>query len=801
MLAFYFVNTVFCTIGFGDISGSNNAERLFCVMLFYTGVFVFGSLLVEVQEAISEARQARREREREINQMVEFLRAEDVPRQLERQMAKWADFGMRALQKFQGRKKMMAMVPSHLHRQLLTALHHGLLSTVPLFMRIDSFFREDLQLDLWEKMKPQVYSPFTAVAADGFGQNRLYVICSGTIILQRGKLVLATLHTGDSFDEDWLLLDVQGLREDEEDELLEGAQVPAAKTKRKRPGSVTDPVDREHNRYVAVSDVLCMCLDKTDFEAVVATYDDSVASYFDFERQRRRGAAANRRLCTLDSHDSDSQQGDGVADGPPSAQDGGAARAASSAHRTALPERSNSPIWTSARKTLAKASSLGIGAGNKSKIKRTWSHDTSLLRGSVARERWIHLTRRAYHKLYVTRHSGMAEAMQADARLEVWRRASTRIRGHHTQQPKRDKNMRRTSSVNDVHALNADEDIFQRVFSHPTPTGFQDAEARFATQEWIDKLGPVEAAAGSYAESLRDRLNSSGGVERLNSSGRAWHNGLDLRDVHLASAAAGEDGPSNQGGAEGIVQGLKQDMLRMSCLMSSVMARIEALEALEQHQKKGQGLQQESAPHRTESSSEQGSERGISSISRGNARGGEGQRASSPDAAAAATEPAAAAAAAEVTSHKEMVDLETEGRAIERSTVPAPASVLAGAHLPHAEAAHAMPAIAVQGSAQSPVAHVAQSPIAVAVANPLPPARADGLQHDGLHAMQHDRLRKEADAAPLTPTRAAPRVSDADAMSPVIHREGWSKQAENIASLKSELETMKLKLGAVRDSP
>ena len=148
-----------------------------------------------------------------------------------------------------------------------------------------------------------------------------------------------------------------------------------------------------------------------------------------------------------------------------------------------------------------------------------------------------------------------------------------------------------------------------------------------------------------------------------------------------------------------------------------------------------------------------------------------------------------------------MVDLETEGRAIERSTVPAPASVLAGAHLPHAEAAHAMPAIAVQGSAQSPVAHVAQSPIAVAVANPLPPARADGLQHDGLHAMQHDRLRKEADAAPLTPTRAAPRVSDADAMSPVIHREGWSKQAENIASLKSELETMKLKLGAVRDSP
>jgi len=47
------VNTVFCTIGFGDISGSNSVERIYCVILFYLGVFVFGSLLVEVQDAIN----------------------------------------------------------------------------------------------------------------------------------------------------------------------------------------------------------------------------------------------------------------------------------------------------------------------------------------------------------------------------------------------------------------------------------------------------------------------------------------------------------------------------------------------------------------------------------------------------------------------------------------------------------------------------------------------------------------------------------------------------------------------------
>ena len=281
--AFYFTNTVFCTIGFGDISGKNDAERLYCVLLFYLGVFVFGSLLVEVQDAVSQARMASREREKEVAEMVEFLRAQNVPNALVRRMAMWADFDMRAMQSFGSGKRLVNRAPIYLQRQLLCALHHGVLSAVPIFMRMDSSYREDLLLELYAKMTPKVFSPYDPIAIDGFGQSCLYVIRSGTVILQQGNKLLATLHTGDSFDENWLLFN--------EEELLQVenayADADAAAEARCKQGG------RTYIRYVAGTALLCICLAKEDFDRVVTTYDGSVGAYFAAQRARKLGEVMN----------------------------------------------------------------------------------------------------------------------------------------------------------------------------------------------------------------------------------------------------------------------------------------------------------------------------------------------------------------------------------------------------------------------------------------------------------------------------------------------------------------------------
>jgi hypothetical protein len=48
VLATYFINTIFSTVGFGDIAPRNVAERLYSIFCMYCGTLVFGTLLSEV---------------------------------------------------------------------------------------------------------------------------------------------------------------------------------------------------------------------------------------------------------------------------------------------------------------------------------------------------------------------------------------------------------------------------------------------------------------------------------------------------------------------------------------------------------------------------------------------------------------------------------------------------------------------------------------------------------------------------------------------------------------------------------
>ena len=44
-LSIYYINTIFTTVGFGDVGPQNEAERFVTIFLMYVGVIVFGLLL------------------------------------------------------------------------------------------------------------------------------------------------------------------------------------------------------------------------------------------------------------------------------------------------------------------------------------------------------------------------------------------------------------------------------------------------------------------------------------------------------------------------------------------------------------------------------------------------------------------------------------------------------------------------------------------------------------------------------------------------------------------------------------
>ena len=68
---------------------------------------------------------------------------------------------------------------------------------------------------------------------------------------------------------------------------------------------------KEHMRYVAVNEVLCMCLSSADFNPVVKTYDESVRAFFAVERARKKLEAKRKSLAAakgyLDDSDSDGE--------------------------------------------------------------------------------------------------------------------------------------------------------------------------------------------------------------------------------------------------------------------------------------------------------------------------------------------------------------------------------------------------------------------------------------------------------------------------------------------------------------
>ena len=189
------------TTGFGDIAANNNAERVFCIVLFYVGVLLFGSLLVELQDIFAKASAHARERSVEINEMIEYLRHEDVPRSLEAQMVGWVDFCMRSEQSAQSKQKLLARAPPHLLRQLSAALHRGILTHVRIFAHLD----EDLLLELWGRMRRRRFGAYVQIGAYGCQQDELFVIISGSVVLQQGPAIISTFKPGESFGEDWLL--------------------------------------------------------------------------------------------------------------------------------------------------------------------------------------------------------------------------------------------------------------------------------------------------------------------------------------------------------------------------------------------------------------------------------------------------------------------------------------------------------------------------------------------------------------------------------------------------------------------
>ena len=182
-LAFYFVNTIFTTVGFGDVTPVTNSERLATIFLMYVGVFVFSLLLSEVQEAVTEFFLQNRNLSKVIMRTKLFLNAYEVPPDLSQRVLSWVEYDFKIQHEHEYLHETLRQVPRVMRRILFSRLHRDLLYKVRSLSLINSNHREDLLVDLFACLKPKTLPRFLPVTLQS-GRDSLHCIIKGVVLAE-----------------------------------------------------------------------------------------------------------------------------------------------------------------------------------------------------------------------------------------------------------------------------------------------------------------------------------------------------------------------------------------------------------------------------------------------------------------------------------------------------------------------------------------------------------------------------------------------------------------------------------------
>lgn len=92
ILAVYFINTVFTTVGFGDLDGDNEIERGFCIIIMWVGTGIFATLVNGLQEVAMDLNEKNREKNHYVQKVVQWLRKKNCPAWVEHEVSAWLRF-------------------------------------------------------------------------------------------------------------------------------------------------------------------------------------------------------------------------------------------------------------------------------------------------------------------------------------------------------------------------------------------------------------------------------------------------------------------------------------------------------------------------------------------------------------------------------------------------------------------------------------------------------------------------------------------------------------------------------------
>lgn len=199
----YFCITTLTTVGFGDVTPANNAERLYVICMMLFGVGVYGFAIANVASMLSKINPARAHYSENMERLDAFMRYKSLPVNLRKRLTDYYTYLWEQRLGYD-ESSILASLPPSLKTDVALHLKREIIQKVPLFNDASEGFIRDIALQI----APVVYLPGDYVFCAGEAGNDMYFVSKGEleVVSKDGQTIFTTLKDGDFFGEIALIL-------------------------------------------------------------------------------------------------------------------------------------------------------------------------------------------------------------------------------------------------------------------------------------------------------------------------------------------------------------------------------------------------------------------------------------------------------------------------------------------------------------------------------------------------------------------------------------------------------------------
>ncbi|XP_056378268.1 cyclic nucleotide-gated cation channel beta-3 isoform X3 [Hyla sarda] len=199
---YYFAVRTLITIG-GLAEPQTLFEILFQLLNYFSGVFVFSSLIGQMRDVIGAATAGQSYYRASLDKAVSYMNTNKIPRQVQNRVRTWFEYTWDS-QGMLDESELLEEMPTKMQLAIAMDVNLAIVNNVELFKGCDNQMIQDLLL----KLKSIVYLPGDFVCKKGEIGREMYIIKQGAVQVLGGpddKKVLVTLKAGAVFGEISLL--------------------------------------------------------------------------------------------------------------------------------------------------------------------------------------------------------------------------------------------------------------------------------------------------------------------------------------------------------------------------------------------------------------------------------------------------------------------------------------------------------------------------------------------------------------------------------------------------------------------